>query len=92
MNSRIFSKSFSLKSAVTGFLAAVLLILAIGAGGNENQQGKYQCCPAGDSELAVFIINTQTGETWRLGRGDTFYFGTPQQRQSIRQSEVPIAK
>jgi hypothetical protein len=84
--------SINIRDIMTGFLLAAVMFLALGAGGGQNGQGRYQCCPAGDSELAVFVIDTQTGETWRLGRSDTFYFGTPQQRKSLRQDEVPIVK
>ena len=78
-------------SIVIGFLLALCLILAVGAaGGYDDNPGRYQCCAAGDDDLAVFVIDTGTGQTWRLSRTDTYNFGTPQLRKSNRQSITPI--
>ena len=85
-------KRLSLSSAAIGFLLAICLMLAIGAGGNGNGPGKYQCCAAGGDSLAVFVIDTQTGQTWRLGRADTYDFGTPQSRRSAQQSVTPTVR
>ena len=77
-------------SLVIGFLLAFCLILAIGAAGSN--PGRYQCCAAGDDNLAVFVIDTETGQTWRLSRVDTYDFGTPQARKSIRGSITPMVE
>jgi hypothetical protein len=78
-------------SLVIGFLLALCLILAIGArSGYNDNPGQYQCCAAGNDDLAVFVIDTETGQTWRMGRTDMYNFGTPQARKSIRQSITPI--
>jgi hypothetical protein len=44
------------------------------------------------ADRAVFVIDTQTGHTWSLSRTDTYDFGTPQARKSIRRSITPIAE
>ena len=42
------------------------------------------------SSLAVFVIDTQTGQTWRMSRTDTYEFGTPQACKSVRRSQTPL--
>jgi hypothetical protein len=80
-------------SLAIGFLLALCLILAAGAAGSyDDSPGRYQCCAAGNDHIAVFVIDTQTGHTWRLSRTDTYDFGTPQARKSIRRSVTPIVE
>ncbi|UCE98864.1 MAG: hypothetical protein JSV82_06660 [Planctomycetota bacterium] len=83
--------NFNFKYLALGLLLALCLIIAIGAASNDGR-GRYLCCPAGDNELAVYVIDTRTGQTWRMSRTDTFDFGTPQQRKSERRSQTPITK
>lgn len=76
---------------VIGFLLGLCLMLATGAATSQDDgPGQYQCCAAGDDSLAVFVIDTQTGQTWRLSRTDSCDFGMPQQRKSIRRSITPM--
>ncbi len=90
-NMRKWNLDFS--SIAIGFLLALCLIFVVGAAGrNDNSKGKYQCCAAGTDELAVFVIDTQTGQTWRLGRSSTYDFGTPQSPKSTRQSILPLVE
>jgi hypothetical protein len=90
-NIKDWNPNFS--SIAIGFLLALCLILAFGAAvRNDNSRGKYECCAAGTDELAVFVIDTQTGQTWRLGRSSSYDFGTPQSPKSTRQSISPIVK
>ncbi len=77
-------------SLVIGFLLALWLTLVIGAA--RNKPGRYQCCAAGNDNLAVFVIDTETGQTWRFSRTDTYNFGTPQARKSIRRSITPMVE
>jgi len=87
------NRNLNLKSLAIGFLLALCLILAIGAaGGYNDSRGRYQCCAAGNDDLAVFVIDTETGQTWRISRTDTYNFGTPQARKSIRQSITPMVE
>ena len=80
-------------SLLIGFLLALCLMLAIGAGGSDRSDpGRYQCCAAGGDDSAVFVIDTQTGQTWRLARADNCDYGTPYQRESVRRSITPIIK
>ena len=89
---RAFKRKISLSSVAIGFLLALSLILAVGASSKSNGPGKYQCCAAGGDSLAVFVIDTQTGQTWRLGRADTYDFGTPQSRRSAQRSVTPTVR
>ena len=79
------------KNLALGFLLGICLMLAIASADNGGH-GRYQSCNAGDNDQAVFVIDTQTGQTWRMSRTDTFDFGTPQQRKSERQTQTPITK
>ena len=87
-----FSRKLSLSSVAIGFLLALCLMLAFGAGGRSNSGGNYQCCAAGNDSLAVFVIDTQTGQTWRLSRADTCDFGTPRSRRSVQRSITPTVQ
>jgi hypothetical protein len=83
------SWNLNLNSLVIGFLLAICLLLTIGAVGS-NPSPRYQCCTAGNEALAVFVIDTETGNTWRLGRTDMYDFGTPTKPKSRRRSIRPM--
>ena len=87
-----FTWNLNLSSLAIGFLLALCLLLVIGATGNNNRSGRYQCCAAGNNEVAVFVIDTETGQTWRFSRTDTYNFGTPDERKSIRSSIIPLVE
>ena len=79
-------------SMAIGFLLALCLILAIGAANSsDDSPGRYQCCSS-MADRALFVIDTQTGQTWSLSRTDTYDFGTPQARKSVRRSITPITE
>ena len=79
------------KNFVIGFLLGLCVMLAIAAASsNYEGSGQYQCCAAGDDSLAVFVIDTETGQTWRLGRTDHYDLGTPHSRKSVRRSVTPF--
>lgn len=82
--------NLNFSNLVIGFLLALCLLLIIGAAGIK--PGRYQCCAAGNESLAVFVIDTETGQTWRLSRTNMYDFGTPRERKSARQSITPIVK
>ncbi|UCG48977.1 MAG: hypothetical protein JSU94_04175 [Phycisphaerales bacterium] len=88
------SLNMDLKSVIIGFLLAICLILVMGAQMDDEIEkdvvGQYQCCAAGGDDLSVFVIDTETGQTWRLGRTDTYNFGTPFSRKSVRKSIMPM--
>jgi len=86
------TRNIDFKNLAIGFLLGICLLLAVGSADKSNTTGRYQCCAAGDDSLAVFVIDTQTGQTWRMARTDSYNFGTPQMRKSERQSITPIAK
>ena len=90
-NKQLLRRNLNLSSMVVGFLLALCLLLAVGAaGGNGDGPKRYQCSAAGNSDLAVFVIDTETGHTWRLSRNDMYDFGTPSQPRSIRRSIRPM--
>jgi hypothetical protein len=92
-NKLVQSYNSGLKNLVIGFLLGLCVMLAIAAASsNNNNSGTYQCCAAGDDSTAVFVIDTRTGQTWRLSRSDHYDYGTPQQRNSVRSSIVPQVK
>jgi len=89
-NKQLIRRNLNLSSLVIGFLLALCLLLVVGAaGGNDGGSKRYQCSAAGNSDLAVFVIDTETGHTWRLSRTDMYDFGTPSQPRSVRRSISP---
>jgi len=90
-NKQVLRRNLNLSSLAIGFLLALCLLLVVGAAGvNGNGSKRYQCCAAGNSDLAVFVIDTETGHTWRLSRNDMYDFGTPSEPRSIRRSIRPM--
>ncbi len=89
LKKRNFSIDF--KNLVLGLLFGICLMLAVAAADNEENE-RYQCCAAGNNDQAVFVIDTQTGQTWRMSRTDTLDYGTPQQRKSEKRPQTPITK
>ena len=84
-------KYIDIKSLAIGVLLTLCIVLAAGAAqNNQNDPGPYQCCAAGDDTLGVFVINTQTGHTWKLGRASIYDFGTPQAPRSRRSDLTPF--
>ena len=80
-----------LKNLVIGFLLGLCVMLAVAAtSSNDDRPGPYQCSAAGNDSFTVFVVNTQTGHTWRLGRNDHYDFGTPEARKSVRRSVTPL--
>ena len=82
------SMYIDMKSLVIGVLLTLCIVLAAGA--SQSNLGPYQCCAAGDDQLGVFVIDTQTGQTWKLGRTTTYDFGTPQAPKSRRSNVTPF--
>lgn len=84
------SRCPDIRNVVIGLLLGICLMLAIAAAGsNYGGIGTYQCCAAGDDSLAVFVTDTRTGQTWRLGRTDAYDLGTPGTPKSVRHSVTP---
>ena len=91
MDRKSLISNVNISSMVIGFLLAMCLMLAAGAaGGGDEEVGQYQCCAAGDDSLAVFVVETGTGQTWRLSRTDNLDLGTPYSRKSLRKSITPM--
>lgn len=82
--------SINFSSMAIGFLLALCLALALGAATDGESDGPYRCSAAG--EMSVFVIDTQTGHTWRLSRSDNVDFGTPFDRKSVRKSVTPMVE
>lgn len=77
-------------SMAIGFLLALCLALALGAASDGESDGPYRC--SAGSDMAVYVIDTQTGQTWRLSRGDNIDFGTPFDRKSVRKSVTAMVE
>ncbi len=78
------------KNLIIGFLIGLCLMLAIAAASSNDTTSRYQCCSSGDDNFSVFIIDTVTGQTWRLGRTDYYDYGTPKVPKSVRRSIAPL--
>ena len=90
-NKQLLHWNLNVNSLAIGFLVALCLLLVVGASKSyDNNSQRYQCCAAGNEPLAVFVIDTETVNTWRLGRNDMYDFGTPSQPRSIRRSIRPM--
>ena len=90
-NKTVLRWNLNLSNLAIGFLLALCLLLVVGASKSyDNNSQRYQCCAAGNEPLAVFVIDTETGNTWRLSRNDMYDFGTPSQPRSIRRSIRPM--
>lgn len=83
-----FKGSIDFKSLVIGLLLGLCITLVLGAS-NYNDNGQYQCSAGGSQ---VFVIDTQTGQTWALDHSSTTDFGTPQNRKSQKSFTTPISK
>lgn len=88
---QVLRRNLNLNSLAIGFLLALCLLLVVGATKSFDTSKRYQCCAAGSEPLAEFVIDTETGDTWRLNRTDMYDFGTPSEPRSIRRSIRPMA-
>ncbi len=79
-------------SFIVGGLLGVCLVLIVGAVNDPDSPGQCQCCTAGDDSSAVFVLDTETGDVWLVGRADTVDFGTPFDRTSVRKSMRPVVQ
>ncbi len=84
------NRSINFTSMAIGFLLALCLALALGAATRGESAGPYRC--SAGSDMAVYVIDTQTGHTWRLSRGDNIDFGTPFDRVSRRKSVTAMVE
>jgi hypothetical protein len=86
--------NINFSSLAIGFLLAVCLLLTLGndalTQAEPDGPGPFQVCPAGD--LSVFVLDSQTGQVWVIGRTDTYDYGTPWQRRSVRKSIMPTVE
>jgi hypothetical protein len=90
-NKQVLRLNLNISSLAIGFLLALCLLLAVSAAKSyDDNFERYQCCSAGDEALSVFVIDTQTGHTWRLSRTDMYDFGSPSEPKSIRRSIRPL--
>ena len=80
--------NINFSSMIIGFLLAACLALALGAA-SARSEGSYQI--SANSDLSAFIIDTKTGETWQISRGNNIEFGTPFDRKSRRTNVTPYS-
>lgn len=78
--------NINLNSLIIGFLLAICLLLTLGNSALTQAEpdgpGPFQVCQAGD--MSVFVLDSQTGQVWKIGRTETYDYGTPWQRRSVR--------
>ena len=90
MDRKSLSRNVNFSSLVIGFLLATCLALALGAStGGTGPEGTYQV--SANSDLSAYVIDTRTGETWQVSRGDNVELGTPSERKSNRTTMTPYA-
>ncbi len=77
---------------VVGGLVGACLMLLVGMAGDSDGPGAYQCCAAGDDASSVFVLDTQTGQVWLVGRREAVDLGTPLDRKSIRTSIPAVVR
>ena len=86
--------NINISSLLIGFLLAACLFLTLGADAltqtSSDSPGCYQACMA--SDLSLFVLDTQTGQVWRVGRTETYDYGTPWQRRSKRKAIMPTVE
>lgn len=82
--------NINFSSMAIGFLLALCLALTLGAIGSAGDEsaGPYRC--SANSDMAVFVIDTRTGQTWQLSRSHNIDLGTPFDRKSLRTSITPM--
>ena len=79
-------------SLIVGGILGVCLMLVIAMADGSGGPGRYQCCAAGDNSTVVFVLDTETGQVWRVGHADTVDLGTPVDRRSVRRSITPVVR
>jgi hypothetical protein len=80
--------NLNFKDLLIGFLVGLCLTLLVAATSSDEGPGRYRCAAMGDD--SVFIVDSQTGQTWRLGRGENCDYGTPINRKSICRTLIPM--
>jgi len=89
-----YTWNINISSLAIGFLLAICLLLTLGSDvlteAESDGPGPFQVCTAGD--MSVFVLDSQTGQVWVIGRTDTYDYGTPWQRRSVRKSIMPTVE
>jgi len=76
------ARNIDFKSMMIGLLLGVCVLLVSGQYTEQhNTNNRFMCCAAGSDPYGVFVIDTQTGQTWRLDNKSTIGYGTPENRQ-----------
>ncbi len=78
-----------IKSFAIGFLLSVTIALLLASSNSDGDSGRYRCCESSGDPLAVFVVDSFTGHTWRLDRAGTIDYGMPYKRASLRTSITP---
>lgn len=79
-------RNIDFKSLAIGLLLGLCIMLVSGYA-TDGDNGRYQCSA---SENQVFILDTQTGQTWKVDASSTIDLGTPQDRKSKQTDISPI--
>lgn len=86
-----FVSSLDLRSIVIGVAGVILLLLVAGQSSSLDNGGRYTITPAGSAPFGVFVLDTHTGDIWRMDDASTIYYGTPKRRE-FPESNEPRAK
>ncbi len=66
-----------LNSAAIGILLCLVVTLLLAATDDYSYFQRYECCTSSGDASAVFVIDTFTGQTWRLDIDGTIDYGKP---------------
>lgn len=69
-----------LKSVAIGVLLCLVVTLLLAATNDNAYFQRYECCTSFGDASAVFVVDSFTGQTWRLDVDGTIDYGTPYKR------------
>ncbi len=79
-------KKIDVKSLLIGFLAGLCILLFLGQ--NNYSTGRFQCTSVSQDFRAVFVLDSVTGQVWRLDPQNTLDFGTPYDRNLFEEDPL----
>lgn len=66
------------RSLVIGLLIGMVVLMSSGHETGQRFLGRYTAFSAGNSEDAIFIVDTYSGQTWRLDASGSIDYGIPE--------------
>jgi hypothetical protein len=80
-NSLNLSRSLDWRSLIIGLLIAMMALLASGHKSGDRFTGRYEAFSAGNDPYGIFIVDSYSGQTWRMDNKSTLSYGTPEDRE-----------